>query len=477
MALSDSDLRARVQTASGRLREAQSLSKDKRVDQKIQAALDLLGEVKAELDQRLAPVPVPVPVPVPEPTPEPEPEPVPVPEPAPVPVPEPEPEPVPEPAPIPVPPPGPSVDIELSPGTNLQPLLDARGAGVKVLFLPGVHQKQSLKPKDMLELHSSPGALCDGMGTTVRFINPTADGIKLFGVKATRYAPAYRDAAIFGVGCEGWEGTDVEVSYCGLPDGSGGMALKAGNLFRFIRPFLHHCDQYGIGGGGNKVDANGKGSYFEDMRLEDNGLKHQTPGGNLGGSKFTQTRGLHLLGGNIARNGGPGDWQDIHNDGYLVEGTPEHPLLFDSNWEQGFFQEIGGGGILRNFHTRNNGVGKKRVWGFYDGSICIAHSKGPTEIYGITSTNDWKGIGGISQEGRLPYLLQNLHVHDCTIIQPTLWAAGYGSTISAGFDDSTIRFERNKYVLKAGTQFLWRGKISAQEWQRTVEPSATIQIV
>lgn len=470
MALSDSDLRARVQTASGRLREAQSLSKDKRVDQKIQAALDLLGEVKAELDKRLAPVPVPVPVPVPEPTPEPEP--VPVPEPAPVPVPEPEPEPVPEPAPIPVPPPGPSVDIELSPGTNLQPLLDARGAGVKVLFLPGVHQKQSLRPKDMLVLYAADGALIDGMGSTTRFLHPTADGVQMFRLKVTRYTPAYRDAAIMGHTAQGmvtgWYGEDVEVSYCGLPLGDGGMALKAGHLFRFIRPFFHHNDQYGIGGGGN-------GSYFEDMRLEDNALKRQTPGGNSGGTKFTNTRGLHILGGNVARNGGNGNWGDINNADFLIEGSDAHPLLFEDNWRQGIGWEISGRGIMRNFRTRHNGHGQKRTWGFYDGGICIQHSDG-VEIYGVTSEDDYKGIGGISQEGRLPHVLKNFHVHDCTIIKPTLWVAGYASNIP-GFDDSTIKYENNKYILSPGAQFSWRGKITPAEWQRTVEPSATIQIV
>lgn len=374
----------------------------------------------------------------------------------------------PEPPPPPPPPPGPSVDIELEPGRSLQPLLNDRGAGVKVLLKPGTHSLE-INPKDGLELYADEGAVCEGNGKIPALLNPTADGVKVYRVKAFRYAPDYSDAVIMGYGRDGWYTEDVEVGWAGQADGTGGMAIKIGHNNMHIRPHVHHCDQYGFGGGG-------KGSTVIDQRNTHHNLQGKTKGGNAGGAKIVHSRGFHLLGGYIAFSNGNGWWFDIDNDGFLVEGTPEHPLLIEENTQQGCFHEIGGGGVFRNFTTRRNGHGSKRDWGFYDGAICVAHSSGPTEVYGVTSDNDFKGIGGISQKARLPNRLGDLYVHDNTVINPTQKAAGY-TDAGAGVDASSIRFERNRYVFKslADAEFTWNGRLSAENWKNNVEPSAVLE--
>jgi parallel beta-helix repeat protein len=346
---------------------------------------------------------------------------------------------------------------QVCPGESIQAAVNASPTGTTFTIAAGTHRRQSVIPKSGMTFVGEPGAVLDGeLITPYAFDGRSkAAGVKIRGLKITRYAPPQQDGAILGQDgkwkTQNWVVEDCEISYNQLA-GGGGMGVKLGNGMIVRNNHLHHNDQYGVGGAAADVLVEGNEISFNNWR-------NAHPRHVAGGTKFVATTGLVVRDNYVHDNQGSGIWTDIGNQGALIEGN-----RVEKNQRQGIMHEIGHEIVIRNNVIRNNGFDPDLGNWLYGAGILIAHSDG-AEVYGNLVEDNWNGIAGI-QQNRGDNQLRDLWVHDNTIRMKRGFTGVAGGTTRFDPYKANNRFDRNKYYLGAASKyFKWKQSRTEQEWR------------
>ncbi len=290
------------------------------------------------------------------------------------------------------------------------------------------------------------GRMVETSATEFAFRGHRVHGFTVRGLVIEKYANAAQMSAI-----EAFDSDDVvfENNEIRLNHGKG-ISIMGGANGRIAGNYVHHQGQLGVGAyrttnetiEGNEIAHNGHAGY--SMFWE------------AGGSKFVRTEGLTVRNNYVHHNLGNGLWTDIDNVTTLYEDN-----LSVANVRIGIYHEISYSAVIRNNTTLNNG----------EGGITVAHSR-DVEVYGNTVTDNANGILGVQRDrgsGSLgPYQVSNLFVHDNTITM----SRGYTGLMQFVGDNSYFlsrnnRFERNTYLLGAGTTFFhWQNRErTPEEWR------------
>ena len=366
--------------------------------------------------------------------------------------------------------PTPLEGVRIEVGESIQSYVDSNPAGTTFVLAAGRHMKQSVAPKDGDEFVGEAGAVLDGGGVVEHAFRSKASKVTIRDLVIEKYAPAPSDGVIHAVDADGWVVEDTEIRYnvasvqhpgCASSSGCGGMGIKMGDRMVVRDNYLHHNDQYGVGGSGLNLLVEGNEIAFNNYR------DAVRTGWGAGGTKFVKTSGLVVRGNYVHDNHGNGLWTDIDNVGTLVEKN-----RVENNYRQGIFHEISHAAVIRNNTVRGNGLKAGGDW-LYGAGILVAHSDN-VEVYGNVVEGNSNGIVGIQQNRDNPpgsHRLRNLWVHDNTI-ELGSGSAGVGKRGFAVYDPFTSsannRFDDNEYRLRSpdSRSFRWAGrKLTLAEWQ------------
>ena len=142
-----------------------------------------------------------------------------------------------------------------------------------------------------------------------------------------------------------------------------------------------------------------------------------------GGSKFVKCYNLKVQYNYVHDNNGPGLWTDIENDYVLYERN--HTAR---NIIAGIFHEISYHATIRYNYIEDDAADPRGASIWWGAGILINTSSN-VAVYGNTVKNCLNGIGGVQAyrgtgSNGLPYLLQNVSVHENAVTQVSGTAAG-----------------------------------------------------
>ncbi len=237
-----------------------------------------------------------------------------------------------------------------------------------------------------------------------------------------------------------------------------GAGIRVGSDTVVRDSFIHHNGQLGIAG------SRGTNILIEDCEIAFNNTRGFSTGWEAGGTKFTRTTGLRLVGNNVHDNFGPGLWVDI--DAYETQYLDN---TVTDNTGPGIFHEISYDALISGNTVTGNGFAKP-VW-LWGGGILIAASE-DVEVTNNTVAGNADGIAAIqqdrSEDSGGPYYLSNLWVHHNTITMET----GQSGLVE-DFDDDAVftsrnnRFDFNTYLQADGRAFAWDGRdLTWSGWNR-----------
>ena len=159
---------------------------------------------------------------------------------------------------------------------------------------------------------------------------------------------------------------------------SAGVAVGPESIVR--QNYIHHNGHLGIAGIGNNI-------LIEANEISYNNYTHTDYGWEAGGTKFSFTDGLEVIGNYSHHNLGPGLWTDYEN----------YNVLYDGNWvwwnyQMGITHEVSHNVIIRNNDVRYNGINDDAwLWG----SQILIHVSDEAEIYDNTVYIHAEGGNGI----------------------------------------------------------------------------------
>ena len=294
-------------------------------------------------------------------------------------------------------------------------------------------------------------------------IGGDAPNIRVEGLTIEKYASTAGDGAVEGISSSGHLSQNwiVKNNIVTLNHGEG---IRVGDGMQVLANKALENGQMGLGGSGtnglvdgNEIAHNNYAGYKYDWEA--------------GGTKFAFTHNLVVRNNYVHDNVGPGLWTDLENENTLYEHNHT-----SSNRAAGIQHEVSYRAVIRDNVIENDGFSDYRKTApWYGAGIVIAGSS-DVEVYGNTVKNCMNGIVGTQPQRELshrgmPYLLQNLYVHDNVIIQSQGTAAGVVRAGALGdevFESRNNRFVHNQFQLadSAAKYFLWKGApLSYVEWQ------------
>jgi len=285
-----------------------------------------------------------------------------------------------------------------------------------------------------------------------------AKNVTVRGLVIEKFASPTHEAAVNGRG-PGWVIEDSEVRW----NHFAGIRTVDQAIAR--RNLVHHNGAFGFIG-------SGRGILVESNEIAYNNTHGYNAYWGAGGSKWVYTDGLVIRGNFSHHNYGPGLWTDIDNINVLYEKN-----RVEDNDLSGIFHEIGYAAVIReNSLSRNGRIHPFPYW--IDGAGILVAGSSDVEVYGNTLVDNWQGITGL--EGHRgsgiygTWVLQNLYVHDNSVIQTGTRTAGSGRSgivdTSGTGAFSPLRNNRwvgNTYWLPSTqpNSFIWSGKdITESSW-------------
>jgi parallel beta-helix repeat protein len=359
--------------------------------------------------------------------------------------------------------------VTVTPGMNLQALVNANPAGTTFSFAPGryVAVTADVKAGDRFCGAGMGSTVLDGSGVNSPAFyagSSDDDGVTVSGFTITNYRPSAKLGAIdsdaTGDRAQGWRVFDNNVNH----NSQIGVAVGSGS--RVIGNYLNDNGRYGLTGGG----SNSVFSYNEIAR--NNANRNDT--GDAGGTKFAVTVNLIVSHNWVHDNIGPGLWTDIDNSGTVYDSN-----LVEGNTEAGIFHEISYSCQVTNNIVRRNGTSSS-PWVLGAG-ISISNSQG-CEVANNYLEDNANGIIGIASirggDPRLgnyqgPWLLVNNSFHD-NYVRQTRGVSGVagscapnGSTcLDPSAAGSRNSFGNNHYYVKSPISFSWGpGTKTFPQWQ------------
>jgi parallel beta-helix repeat protein len=301
-------------------------------------------------------------------------------------------------------------------------------------------------PNDTIYIWDDPTGHAVETSVTTYAFSGTATSVTLRGLIVEKYANPAQNGAVGGGASWVVDSSEVRQNH-GIGIGMADGRKVTGNK-------VHHNGQMGIGGS----SANGD---VENNEISYNNTVGYDPYWEAGGTKFTYSSNLVVRGNFVHHNDGPGLWTDINNIDVLYENN-----RVEDNGLSGIFHEISYRATIRNNVVSRNGASNPTSY-WVDGAGILVSSSSDVEVYGNTLTDNYQGITGL--EGNRgtglygPWLLQNLYVHNNTVIQTGTPLAGTGrtgleqvGTSTSAFTSANNRYVANAYTLGAtAVRFFW----------------------
>jgi len=244
--------------------------------------------------------------------------------------------------------------------------------------------------------------------------NSNADNVTIKNLVIEKYANWIQAGVIGGNGyMSDWlvEGNEIRLNH--------GTGVIAGTNSIVKENYIHHNGQMGVGAGG---DA-GNDYWINDALFVDNEISYNNYAhcsNENGGSKFSVTGGLEVIGNYVHHNFGPGLWTDGHNTN----------VLFKGNWvwwndHIGISHEISHDIIIRDNDVRYNGINSD-IWLW--GSQILIHVSDGAEVYNNTiyiHADGGNGIGIMNYNRPdppfAPFYGMNNYIHHNDITHLGLW--------------------------------------------------------
>lgn len=273
-------------------------------------------------------------------------------------------------------------------------------------------------------------------------------GVTVSGLVMEKFTNA--DGATVRTG-EGWavENNEIRLNHGAGVFANTGVVVRGNNL--------HHNGQYGVVGSAADI-------LVESNEIAFNNTEGFDPKWDAGGSKFSRTTNLRLIGNLVHDNNGPGLATDTDNRATLYERNTVW-----SNTGPGIVHEISFSATVRGNVLENNasGTAGKSIWW---GADLLMYDAVDVDIYDNTIISRNNGIGLVDiARGSGPfgvYETRNVRVHDNEIRMKSGTTGLVGS--DATFSKGNV-FQNNRYLLADpnGRYFAWRGTsaLTRKEWQ------------
>ena len=346
------------------------------------------------------------------------------------------------------PPPGPTAGpraitcpagaVDVLPGSSIAAAAANSLTGTTFCIKAGMHQNESIQPKDGQSFIGEIGSILDGSDLVAHAFFGGASAVTIENLVIQNYSTNAQFGAVNGEG-DGWR-----VAYNDIRNNAGVGVFIDANQAVIQNNFIHHNHQLGI-----------SLTYSLDSVVENNDISYNNWlgefdwGWEAGGTKFWSTTNLVVRGNDAHDNLGPGLWSDTDNTGILYEYNDVH----ENRDAPGIFHEVSYDAIIRNNHIWDNGwpdaMPDNPFW--QRAGIEIAGSSN-VEISDNLIEDSAKGIVGIDQcVGSGAYgvwQLVNVWAHDNIIDNSNLSTAesDCGSTIDFVFENNTLM--GNSYILE-----------------------------
>jgi hypothetical protein len=366
--------------------------------------------------------------------------------------------------------------LPITPGTDVQAVVNANPAGTSFCFVTGTHVwTRTVTPKTGNTFTGEPGAILDWSGTSPRtsdtiegffvahnqdiddvtFRNLTLKGSPARGINGS---PTYncdntaRTCAYGTTGADRWTIDHV------LIDGCQYYGVVLSNYVTLTNSIIRHCGETQTGGA-----YVGSGGGIDHGLIENNDFSHY---GNE--TKIYLSRHVTIRGNWYHDTTANGPWMDGEN----IEALIEHNLVTDVA-QQGIFYEISGNGIIRNNTLKRIG----------DNAIYISTSH-DVQVYGNYIEDSFRAIQAMVNGPAVGShscgwihthcALENVSVRDNTIVVSSRSGArisGLGSfmmdaaTLATYTDGShNITFTNNHYMLPDLALWGWFWGDASTDW-------------
>jgi Right handed beta helix region len=381
--------------------------------------------------------------------------------------------------------------INISPGTNIQTVVNARPGGTTFCLKAGIHPiRSSITPKTGNTFVGEYGAILDGTGWTTTDLTQAAFRAQNQDINdVTIRNLVIRRMPQRGIHAysSGWCDTDRHtcnfstagadrwtIEHNEIAENITGVNVPSGAIVR--RNYIHHnvgpSSATGAGRGGGYLAYIVRAVLFEENEIAYNGDQQKL---SLAPDSIFRNNFVH-------HNSYTGIWYDGENTGAVIEGN-----RVEDNTGIGIFYEVNGPGVIRNNAIRRN-----------DNGIFVSVSHG-VEIHHNLLEDNWRAIGyfvdcarvGASDGGWIgvKYELRDVSSHDNTIRVGTrpgsftnslsdhqCTAAQFAPYLS-GLRNLT--FTNNTYQVPdvSGSSWLWGGFKTWREWQALGhDPSGTVTL-
>ncbi|HMD46984.1 MAG TPA: right-handed parallel beta-helix repeat-containing protein [Acidimicrobiales bacterium] len=344
--------------------------------------------------------------------------------------------------------------ILLTPGENVQQVVNANPPGTTFVLAPGVFTDFSVQPQAGDAFYGRPGTVLDGGGVTpTAFSAVCANNVTVAGAgpdnplvirNYSNFASPLRatiEPLCFSSPdglASGWFLVDLSIS------GSFSRGITVGDAMTIRRCTVTGSGILGIGGGGNN-------SLLQNNTVAQNGLVPPPGAADVGGIKMVGD--ANTIDRNTATgNGGPGIWTDGDATGDVIQGNTT--------------TDNAGAGIRIEISHRarlvDNAVGNNANYG-----IVIVDSDNVL-VNGNLVAGNGSGIviggyarGGVDRHTGLPR-----SVTGDTVLANRMANTGLAGVLGALPSASAVSFDSNVYLGSA--QFIWTGQlVTFTQWQGT----------
>jgi parallel beta-helix repeat protein len=352
--------------------------------------------------------------------------------------------------------------VSVSPGADVQSVLNAYGQGTTFCFQPGTYVLTGFvfpKSYDRLISVVPRGAIFTGLDTYNA-------GVRGYGGETGQHDVVFQgfvvthmlnsvttnDVAAVRPG-DNWRIENNEISY----NAETGAVVNDGVVLN--GNFLHHNGRFGFAGGPSTS------VMISSNEVSWNNTAHNALG-DAGGSKIVKSSYVTFRGNYVHDNYGHGLWTDTDN----IHITYENNTVED-NYGGGIFHECSYDAVIRDNVLSGN---DKRIAGqslFWGADLYLNDSQN-TEIYGNTIRAGAHGIGlfdierGSGAYGA--YQVANVSVHDNTVTMPAGGQTGLvGSRATAYSSTGANRFVHNSYLVTntADASWVWGNAKTWSQWQ------------
>jgi parallel beta-helix repeat protein len=251
--------------------------------------------------------------------------------------------------------------VNISPGTSINPIVDASAAGTTFCFTAGVHNlDRSIIPKTGNTFVGQYGAILNGTWTSnddtqaaFRAYNQDIDNVTIKNLVIKNFRRGIHASAGNPVVATNWT-----IEYNEIGPNYSGVVFPSASLVR--NNYIHHNTAFGYFG------LYSHNSVFESNEVSYNGWEQ----------KITESANVTVRNNFIHHNIGAGIWYDANNTLALVEGN-----RLEDNGHVGIWYEISSGGTIRNNTIRRSA----------DAGVFISTSK-DTVIHNNLFEDNFRGI-------------------------------------------------------------------------------------